>query len=256
MSLFESLNIRVSKSSKDFLVNRFGGINSVGTSFQDIWFVGGDYTFLTSDSTIEAVSNNANDDAAGLGARIIHIQGLDSNFMAITENISLVGNGTSIATTSSFIRVNSAHVETCGTYGGSNYNNIEIRVSGGGTALALIGGAGLIDTANYGYCESKLGIYTVPSGFTAYINSLKVSSDGNKGTHIILYKRESADDLVTMTPRRLVWEDTENIGSKTVKFDTFIEIPEKTDIFFRAKTISGTTGVDVNWDMILLKKRS
>ena len=53
---------------------------SASTATGVIWALGGEYPYPTSAQTLEVLSSSASDSAAGAGARLIFIQGLDANW--------------------------------------------------------------------------------------------------------------------------------------------------------------------------------
>jgi len=228
----------------------YGRNSAQSTSFEDCWYNGGDYPFLSSASTLEVVSNDNDDDDTGNGARTVHIEGLDANFIEITEVVSLNGNGTSSATSQSFIRVNHFHVETSGTYHGTNFDDIVLRVSGGGSILAVIGkidGGASAGNSGYGAGEANNGIFTTPVNKIAVVSSFSYSGDDGKETDCQMMMCQNAD--VTSAPygrgEDLVW------SYKWLKYpmifnygQTGMRIPEKTDIWFRLRSKAG--GVSSN----------
>lgn len=235
------------------VIHKFGRNPEVDDTWEDIWNNGGDITFLTSASTLEAISLDANDTVAGSGARTLTLEGLDDTGVEITETMDMNGTSATTATSSSFRRLDRCYVATCGTYGGTNYDNITVRVSGAGATLALITGAETTGTATYGYSHSQLSLYTVPLNFKAYLTRININIDGTKTATIALYKRE--DFLQTAGnrhPRRLVWKGDDIAGLSTVQFGSYIEFPELTDIWFRAKADANGTLIDVQMDLILI----
>jgi hypothetical protein len=238
-------------------VHIFGRNPAVGTSPEDIWFDGGNYNFLTTAATLECLSQDLDDGITGAGARTIHIQGLDASLNEIEETVELLANTSSAATTQSFFRVNHAHVETCGTYHGSNFNNIPIRVSGGGVNVADIGGGtygGASGTAGYGLGKTELGLYTVPAGKSAYITRIEVNVDAgsNKTADLSLYQvRNSSTVSGDMSPRTLLWDADAVSGEFTTVFLSYLKIEQKSDIWFRA-VATATAAIDVNFDLFLI----
>ena len=241
----------------DFVVNKFGRNDSVGTTFEDIWTTGGNYNFLTTAQTLEAISSSLNDDSTGTGARVITIEGLDANGDIIEEDITMNGTVATTATTLSFFRINRAFVKDCGTYGGANFGDITIRVSGGGSTLANIIGTGTIDTATYGYGQSQLGVYTVPNGYTGYLSHIIVSADASKTTNIQLVKRQNfTDTSVPVSSRRLIWETNLTQNSIEIDFEVLQQVDSLSDIWIRGKVDTGTSSITCGFDIILVKPQT
>jgi len=227
---------------------------NVTSSDQDVWTNGGDYNFLAGATILEIASNNIEDGITGLGARTVVIEGVDAGVNLITETISLVGNGISIGTTNSFLRVTKAFVDDAGTYRGSNFNDLNIQVSGSGPILGVInGGFGTINTASYGIGETQLGLSVVPAGKTLYIREIAINIGGNKEGDVSLYFVENIDDTTAPTkPRRLIYRLSDVLGNNMLKFDTLVKVPGKSDLWFRGNVTSGTAVIDVQLGAFLI----
>ena len=231
----------------------FGRNPSVGTAAEDIWVNGGNYNFLLGATTIEVTTNNIQDDITGLGARTIHITGLDSNFDELIEVVSLTGNGIT-TTVGQFSRINSAVIVSCGTFRGSNYNDIELNTTGSGLTIGKIaGGYGSINTSDYGIGRTQLGIFTVPNNKTLYITSVYINVDSSKIADVNLYCLANVDDITIPTSPRILLVSLDGVTDFREKtLTSYYIINEKTDIWFRASINSGTAGVDCNLSYIMI----
>lgn len=230
-------------------INKFGSNASVGTSFTVI-SQGGIIDHRTVASTVEAISGNAADTLAGLGARKIIVQGLDSSFNEVQEEINMNGTVATTATTTSFIRIYRAWVSEVGTYTGANYADITIRVSGGGANLLTIGGVGTVGTSAYGLGQTTTTAYASALGKDYYIHTLHIDIDGNKAADLVLYKREQLDNTTTnIHSKRVLWDAFGVSGDLQIQFKNPLKIPEKTDIWVEGRVASGTGGVSVNFDI-------
>lgn len=151
-------------------VAAFGHNPSIDTTStpEDIWTGGGLYPWMTSATNLEIVSTDVNDTSAGTGARTILISGLDINYVAVTQTVTLNGT-TAVALATPMFRVNSMLVLTSGT-NHVNVGNINLRDSGGGTLRSMIG-------ANIGITQQAP--YTVPAGFTLQVLSIYNALTGN-----------------------------------------------------------------------------
>ena len=105
---------------------------------------------------------------AGDANKIITIVGLDVNYNQISENVTLTA-ATGNATTNSFIRVYRAYMHNGSA---TNVGNIDIKKST--TIVARI-------TANKG--QTLMGVYTVPSGYTAYLTQGVMSVSVRRGCY-------------------------------------------------------------------------
>ena len=236
--------------------HKFGENTAVGTSFVPI-VVGGAINFLTSPTTVEAISGNAADTLLGLGVRKILVQGLDETNNIVEEEINMNGTSASTATTTTFIRVWRAYATEVGTYGGANYADITVRVSGGGATLIVINGKGTLGTSGYGSGQSQTTLFSVPQGQTLYIKGIDFIIDSSKNLDLTMYRREDFDNTTTdIKPRRVVWSANGISGSYNLKLDSKISVPEKSDIWFEGKFAAGTGGVSISYDFILVENPS
>lgn len=71
-------------------------------------------TFPAAAGTLKLASTSANDTAAGTGARLVRVIGLNDSFEEVQENVTLNGQ-TAVETTGEFYRVNSILVLSAGT---------------------------------------------------------------------------------------------------------------------------------------------
>lgn len=256
-------DVNFSRPASDFLLDvarsrvrdhapfrKFGSNPTVGTTEELVWFNSSAYAgFLTSASAVRIASGgNANDDAAGTGAREITVEGLDENFEEASETIATAGTSASSATTTTFIRINRAYVSASGTYttsglDGSNVGGVIIETTGGTTLAAIESQAG----------QTQLGFYTVPANKQLQLERLHLNVAGGKPCTIRMYQRRAVDDTsAPVEGRRLVLGWIEVDGSDSFNYDFNIMFPEKTDIILTAKSASGTSSVDVEFTGILI----
>ncbi len=236
-------------------VYKFGHNTSVGATEEAIWEVGGDYTgFLTSGVQIEVLSSDATDTSGGVGAQTVVLEGLDDNFEAITETLTM--NGTSAVTTAAtnWIRLSRVFAENVGTYSttnpsttGANVGSITVRVAGAGANLCLV-------DPQVG--QSEIAVYTVPRGLNGYLKKviINVSSGSQKAATVSMWQRRNADDASTpFTGRRvvLIFEDIQ--GERAASFDFSVPFSEMTDIWFSAvRTDNQDAQVDVNFELLVV----
>jgi hypothetical protein len=226
---------------------KFGGKIDVDTSWVDLYDGNADYPFLTSANQIYAVSDNVNDTLAGSGAQQVYIDGLDTNFDGITEIVDL-GGTTEQKTNGSFRRVNRAYVQEAGEYTGANKGLIKISDTGQTNIYCTISN----DSDTIGYGQSTLGVYTVPNGKRAFITSISLSADvsNNNVINAVFYKRENADNTTDYSPRRIMIQfKFQNYVERVL--NSWIELPSKTDIWWRVKSSQNNTHVSCSWNMIL-----
>lgn len=127
---------------------------------EDVWSGGGAYPWMTGSTSLEIVSDSANDAASGTGARTVTVNGLDANYIQVSQTVTLNGLA-AVSLPTQLFRINSALIVSAGS-GKTNAGSITVRDSGGGTARAII---------PVGYGITRQAVFTVPAGKTACINS-------------------------------------------------------------------------------------
>ena len=169
------LDIPAGISGFESSVNKFGKAPDVDTgTATDVWD-GADGAISTDvwvPPTIarvhDIVSTLAIDtNSAGIGARTVEIQGLDTNWDLQTETVNMNGT-TNVATANSYRRIFRMKVVTAGTLG-INAGKITATAQTDATVTAVI---------QVGNNQTLMAIYTVPNGKTAYITSYYASFAG------------------------------------------------------------------------------
>ena len=170
-------------------VSKFGRNDSVGTTFVPI-ALGSIYQTpqVASATTLRIkAGGNANDTAAGTGAREVTLQGLDETGALVSEAVATAGASASSVTTATFLRLYRAFVSSSGTYAtsaaGSHAADIVIENGAGGTDWLTI------DSTNFRKGQSEVGAYSVPSGKTAYVKFCNVTIDSGKTCELIFFHR-------------------------------------------------------------------
>ena len=224
---------------------QFGINTAVGTSNETVWIGSNAYTFPAAASVLKVSSSSASDTAAGTGARTVLIEGLNAAYEAVSETVSLDGQ-TQVDTTNSYIRVNKMIVLTAGS-GGTSVGNI---YAGTGAAVSgvpptVVNQTGIL--AN----ETESGFYTVPAGYTAFINMWTMSS-GNT----------TADEWTRFTLRIRPFGGVFGIkaqyhipGSGIYECVAAypLPIPEKSDLEILAATSEGAASVSTQLQILLIK---
>lgn len=235
-----------------------GRNTAIGTSFAPITR-GGIYRTPQSGSATALrikAGGNANDDAAGSGARQITLVGLDENFEEVTETLATAGTSASSSTTNTFTRLLSATVSQSGGYAdtsnGSHAGTITIEDSAGTQEWATIGATG------YPKGSTEIGFYTVPAGKTAYVKVKRISIDSGKTADILFLCREGADETAApYTPMKTEGVITGVAGGSVESFgDTEIPFGPFTgpaDVGFMAKVASSTATVSVAYEVFLIE---
>lgn len=144
---------------------------------------GGTYTFLSSEQTLEVVSDSAQDAAAGTGARTVRVDLLDASYAPFSVNVSMNGTTPVAVSGGTYLRVNDMRITGVVGSSDSNVGNITLRVAGGGQTISyMLAGKG----------RSQQAVYTVPAGRTAYATHTKVN---------IIRAKQSADAEIELQSR-------------------------------------------------------
>jgi len=149
-------------------VQKFGRNNDLDPADGEVlvWDTGTTYEYQTSAQTLELLSSDANDTAAGTGAQKVIVYGLDGDWNLVQEEVTL--NGVSaVATTNTFLRVYRLKVTDVGS-GNINAGDITCQVSPGGAILA---------TCPAGEGSSFLSLFTIPAGYEGYLYEYDVTTD-------------------------------------------------------------------------------
>ncbi len=197
--------------------------------------------FLTAPSAVRVkAGGNANDTAAGTGARRVLVTGLDGNLGVATEELVLAGASASSPSSSTFLRLLEAHVTDCGSYT-SPYNagDVSIETTGGTELIRMLAGRS----------QSQVGVYTVPAGHTLYVARLSVAIEGNKVATVRLWRRSDANVVTApCTAKRMLHEWPLLATVADLRGEGWESYPAATDLWFAAYTASGTTAVSAELD--------
>ncbi len=217
---------------------RFGLNEAVGTSFEDVWTVSTNLTYLTSASLLRLTSNAAADAIAGTGAQKVTIQYLDASFIQQEEELDLVASST-VDTSGTALRVVRAWVSQFGS-GKANAADIDITAVTGGTAQGEI---------VLGENQTLMTHYTVPAGKTAYMMYLFASVGKGDDCQIQLIKKDATDANggFRMAVRFPLYQNNYARESEVP-----LKFTEKMDLVIRAKSIGGGIQVGAGFDLIVV----
>lgn len=152
-------NVNNASSGQIFARNSAAAV----TTESDLWDQNLVATMPAAAVAVGVSSADANDTSAGTGARTVQVSGLDTNYIEVSETVTLTGQ-TKVVTTQTFLRVNKIEVLTAGS-GGKNagavyaYDTADTVTAGVPQTQAKIMGKILI-----GNNVSQSGFFTVPAG--------------------------------------------------------------------------------------------
>jgi hypothetical protein len=226
-------------------VQKFGLNPGVTTgAYQDIWEDGGLYPWPQVARAVRiAAGGDANDAAAGTGARAVTIVGLDENWQPVEETVATAGASASALTSALFIRVFRAFVSDAGSYTGTNDADIRIEESTGTDTLAVI-------PAESG--QTQMAIYTIPDGRIGRICFVWFAGSSAQTYNVRLYKRERADIVAApFGPVRVVTQINGVVTSGDRPFCVApAPLPARTDVWMAA-VANGGAGVSMSGEFDL-----
>lgn len=162
--------------------HKFGHNHAVGTTEETIWPEGGNYVFAASAATWTISSDNANDTAAGTGARTVEVFNLDGSYDEDNNIFSL--NGLTGVNVPNSLRNNRMIVRSSGS-GGVNAGTIylgEGAITAGRPATVY----GMIEP---GKNQTQQSFFTVPNGKVLLMEYFNVYVDTTKSFQGLLYVR-------------------------------------------------------------------
>jgi hypothetical protein len=177
---------------------------------------------------LKSSTNNATD----RGAPVL-VSGLDADYKTISEELNLNASNstTAVPTVKQYLRIESIEMND----GIVNLGDITATVTNGtGTVVSII---------PIGYGRSHVGVYTVPSGYTAFLlkGTLSSTTAVTAGFYIRFFGKGFKLQHVAVADNTQYNYD----------FPIPLPFPEKTDMDVRGIIASGRCSV--NWDMILVK---
>lgn len=227
-------------------INKFGTNPLVGTTFENMWEQGGIWTKLTSATTLAVSSSSTDDTSAGVGTRTLIVEGLGSNYLEISETVTMNGQ-TPVITSNTFLFVNRAYSKTAGT---SHLNVGDLYIADDSVTHTT----GIPDTASL--VQAKVGankgqtqqaIYTIPAGKTAYLTSIFLVSGASK---IVDFEFHIINNNTGV--HRISFEGEETNSDFSEVYNPYKAIPEMSTINVHAKVDVGTAKISAVFDIILV----
>lgn len=189
-------------------------------------------------------STNANDTAAGTGARTIVVQGLDGNYDEITETVTLNGQN-AVLTAASFLHINYMYVASVGSTK-SAAGDIYI---GTGTVTAGVP-ATVYNIIKFNYNDTITGCYTVPAGHTAYVVQGQFTVGQASGSTSVQGRLVATNGSGI---RRTAAVTTLNNGTADYAFEYPLPLPEKTTIEATATGSANNNSASSLFVLVLVK---
>jgi hypothetical protein len=213
-----------------------------GSVPEAFWQQGGPYNWVSAAGVVSVVSTSASDTSAGTGARVVLIEGLDSNYKEIFETIKLNGT-TPVNSTQSFYRVNFLRTVSAGT-GKKN----------AGAITASIGGS-VVANAATGNSYSQHLAYTVPANHVLFLCTTHFTIARTASANISAASKVYVPSTNTIVAGTEFSTDTSG-SFTTAVLPSLARIPEKCDFWYDIEFASTTNLVATGSVRALLVKNS
>jgi hypothetical protein len=201
---------------------------------EDIWCVGGTYTWPTAKMQMEVVSSSVEDDAdkvaAGTGVHSIRIYYLDDTFTEKTEDVSMDGTTVVATTATDIYRINRIRPLTIGT-GLKAAGNIDVR---------HVDNSPIYTRIAVGFTKGRQLVYTVPKSKELYITRLSGSIGGTDAVKYARFTLRSTWDNISAARNAwmTVYAETGTYGGFfSLPFDAPMKFPAGSDIIVSAKSL-------------------
>lgn len=228
---YEPFDLQVSRGqiTNHSLIGISGYQTAISTTAIAVWENATAYAYPGSAVVMTLASSSASDTATS-----VLISGLDANYASISEIVALNGT-TGVNTVKSYLRINYLGVVSGTAPVGT------ITAKNGGTTYAQI---------NIGIGRSQAAVYTVPAGYTFYLNRLNgfTSLNGNSTAFMTFSNVSTPSNGVTFSIAQAPFTQ-----SLTINRQYPLMYAEKTDIQFQMKTSTGTAAGSIYAEGILVK---
>jgi len=211
---------------------KFGFVVDVDDSIEDVWDVGGTYTYQSS-----AVAMTVTSDAGATDNGVeVTVQGLDASYNELSETVTLAGAGTA-TTSGTFLRTFRAFVS------GTSAATDDINITNGGTTYARI---------QENEAQTLMALWTVPAGYTAYLlqTDITVHTEQNNKFITVTVQTREQNKVFRTFDKFVVVNDSHHQEYQAPNI-----IPEKTDIRVRAigSSSNADASVSAGFDIVYIE---
>lgn len=218
---------------------------------EDIWCVGGVYSWLASETQLVAVSSSVEDDpdkggsVAGTGIWSVRVYYLDDDFVSRTVDVTLNGTTEVALSVANVYRINKIRPLTMGT-GLKAAGNIDIKLPAPGSTI--------YSRIAAGFTKGRQLVYTVPAGRVFYLNYFIGSIGGTTAPKYGKFVLRSTYDSVSGNQNAWMTAYIERGASSGNTGDPHLpgplKFPEGSDIVMSCKTLDDNcyvTGAIRGW---------
>jgi len=230
-ALYEPFNLQVARGQiyGHSILSLFGYNaniqSSTATTAIPLWENSTTYTYPTTATTMTVVSTSASDACNML------IQGLDANFNPVSETIKVNGT-TGVTTVKSYLRINNLTLVTPPSGYLTNQGVITVKQS-----------SNIVAQINAGIGKNQAAIYTVPAGYSFYLDSVNISTDNAYTGTPLYYNVQAINNLigVELTILQQPFTALFSIDRNSNPF----AYPEKTDLQWQISAPSAGSALQV-----------
>ena len=245
----------------EFVFRKFGANSAVSTTFVPV-AEGGVYRTpqVGGAAQLRVRAGNADDTAAGDGARKVTLSGLNAAGEYIEEEIETNGASAGALSSNAFLRLFRGYVSESGTYAdqdsGSHVADIVIETAGGVDWMT-------ITSTNFPHGQSLIGAYSVPLGYVARIRDIVLCVDSTKSATLALFRRGNILDTAAPYSAMRVQATFRGVsGVRAIKpqeyndedNETFAEYDQLTDFGFMARVAVTSAAVSVDFGVQLINR--
>ncbi len=236
-------------SGTNFTVHKFGRNDNVSDNVLGHYIADNEYIHWPLAATTVNIAGSAGDNSATAFTRSIVVEGLDANWDRQSEVLVFDTVGVIVNSANTYIRLNRAYIKDQAAYIGTNASDILVQDVGTTFLLTILAGMGQTQTSNY----------TVPKGYTAYLEDITVAGDvsNTPSTYYLatLWQKQGANVFsYPFSGVRLVWQSEIFEGSIHQKFNGNVTFPEMTDIWAQGRrTTNGSSPMSVHYNLKVVK---
>ena len=220
---------------------------------ETLQYQGGLMQYPSSAATVFISSADANDTSAGTGARTLLLEGLDANYAAVSETITMNGQ-TQVESSKSYIRLFKITSVTVGS-GGKNAGDIYVATTGASSGVPtgttyLVMESDDISAIN----TSQAAVYTVPAGHTLYIDLVQFKGSSRSTISGFAFATIATRTTGSDKPFVDAIEHSLRAMLLDIPFPNYLKLEEKSDIELRCFTTNADAkDMGGNFTGILIK---
>ncbi len=227
-------------------IHKFCKKYSVGATQEDVWEQSGNYTYLESVQSCEILSNNIVDNLSGIGARHIHILGLDGDCELISESKEIKGIEP-VSLDNKYYRFYRMHIEDAGSSGG-NVGDIICRTVGTEILQAKIVAP---ISGEFPINQTQMSMFTIPCEMAGMVFNFCANVPKAKDANARLFRRPFGGVFQLQSELQIYQQGEHKLFYVPVIYD------EKTDIKIVGSGGAGGGNVNITctYDVVLLEKK-